>query len=102
MEGFRLFRDYLDAIDLRSAWPFSAESDEAFHGGLLAFEHSLHRPVPVVADPARDTCANGAPSHRVAEEHALHETLDDDPAPNHSRTMPEESISIDTRSPGAG
>lgn len=69
----------VDLLDNGSAWPLSRESDQALDRVRLALEDRLDRSVPVVPDPAGDAVLLGQAANRVAEEHPLDVTVDDDP-----------------------
>jgi nitroreductase len=86
-QPFRLLVELFDAVDLCSARPLVGEADKPLNGILVAFEHGLDGAVPAVRDPARHTVLVREPTRRVAEEDALHATVDDDTTSNHGRIL---------------
>jgi hypothetical protein len=79
-QALRLLLVHLDPLDLRAARPPPAELDEPLDRVGLAFEDGLHGAVPVVAHPAGHAMLEGEAASSVPEEHALHMTVDEDPA----------------------
>lgn len=89
LEPLRFFVAHVDALDLGPGWPRAAELDERCHGGVLALQDRLDRPVVAVGHPPADAAALGPFPYRVAKEHALDAASDHDmPADDHRRMLP--------------
>ena len=102
-EPFRRLVRHLDAVDAGTARAVVTEHHEALDRLGLTLERRLDRAFAGVPDPARDATSQGLPTDGVAEEHALHEPVDDDATADHRRrTMPSGSIATSTRAPGSG
>src|SRR5688572_26322158 len=71
----------LDAGDRGAGRADPAPVDHSLHGVGLAFEHGFDPAVGEVAHPPVDVRASGFAPAGVAEEHALHLAVDDDPPP---------------------
>src|SRR5439155_18224 len=82
-EALRLLIAHLDRLDASSTWASAGEGDEAVDGVPVAFAHRLPRPVATVGHPPGNVVLLREPPHRVAEEHALDLTVDDDAATDH-------------------
>ena len=82
VEACRLFVRHVDRVDARAARACTAERDKTLHRFRVAFEHRLDRSVRTIRDPAGNAVLARQPPRRVAEEHALHQAMDDDAAAN--------------------
>jgi FMN reductase [NAD(P)H] len=80
----RVFVEHVDGLHLRAARAFAAEVDESLDGFRVALEHPFDCAVRTVRDPAVHVALLRQPSHRVAEEHALHAAANDDATADHT------------------
>src|SRR3954447_23645642 len=83
VQTLRLRLGHLDVLDVRMAGPAADELDHPLERVLVALEDRLDGAVATVADPTGDTRAACFTLRRVPEEHTLHATTRDYPAPDH-------------------
>jgi hypothetical protein len=74
----------LDPRDDRSRWALTCPRDETRDGVGVTFGDEFDRPVMTVDGRAGDTEPRSLPFRTGTEPHALHATVDDDPAPRDS------------------
>jgi hypothetical protein len=80
-------------LDNGAARALVGEGDQPLDRRRLALESRLDRAVPVVAHPAAHAVLLGQAANRVAEEHPLYLTVDDDPL-SHGRYYCQNSMSF--------
>jgi len=68
----------VDSLDLRVLRAAPRPAHDGVHGGGFALHRGFHRAVAAVAHPACDPKPLRFTAHRVAEEHALHSTMDNE------------------------
>ena len=69
---------------MSAARALATEVDEPLDRLRFALEHGLHRSVGAVRDPAAHITLLREPAQRVAEEHALHSSADNDTTTDHA------------------